>query len=127
VALLRKRDERVDCVDRPIGGLGIARSARGTLGPEPRKHFVAGNGLKPAAFQIVKTAVERFPRDGEVMEEIGHHFLNHLIARAAGLARHLLKLGLEVRRKMNFPKRILSRGNHPTFSAIDFACKKSSK
>jgi hypothetical protein len=71
-------------------------------GPEPREYFIAGDGSNPAAFQIVVAPIERLPRDGEFVKEIGHDVFHEFVAPASGVSRHLLKLRLYFRGKVDF-------------------------
>jgi hypothetical protein len=86
----------IDTLSLTLGSAGRA------LGPQPGKYFVAWDGFKPAAFLIVIAAIERFPREGEILKEICHHVFHQLIAPAACVSRHLLKFRLYFRGEMHF-------------------------
>jgi hypothetical protein len=46
--------------------------------------------------------VERFPREGEILEELRHHPFHELGAPASGVSRHLLKRRLYFGGEMHF-------------------------
>ena len=79
--------------------LGTAGHA---LSSEPREYFIAGDGLNPAAVQIVVTLIKRLPREGEFVKEIGYHVLHELVTPGSRVPRHLLKLRLYFRGKVDF-------------------------
>jgi hypothetical protein len=81
----------------------LMRSSTGrTLGPKPSEYFIARNGLNSAAFKIVVAPVKRFPRSGDIVEEIGNHIFHQFVARTAAFAGHLVKLPLHLGFEMHF-------------------------
>jgi len=77
-------------------------AASRALRPEPREYFIAGDGFDPAAFQIVIAPIERLPRGGEFVKEIGHDVFHEFVTPASGLSRHLLKFRLYFGGKVDF-------------------------
>jgi hypothetical protein len=132
VAPMRERDKslngRFDRIYDPIGGLQavfrdklpncmkisldfrmkiipshLMRSSPGrTLRPEPREYFSARDGLNSATFEIVVTSVKRLPRCSDIVKKVGDHVFHQLVARAATLAGHLVKLRLHLGFEMHF-------------------------
>ena len=77
-------------------------AAGGALRPESREDFIAGDEFDPAAFQIVVAAIQRFPRKGDFVEEIGYDVLHQFVTPASGISRHLFKLRLDFGGKVDF-------------------------
>jgi hypothetical protein len=70
--------------------LGAAGCA---LGPKPCEYFIARDRFNPAAFQVVITPVERFPRESEIFQKIRHHVFHELVTPTAGVAAASVRSG----------------------------------
>ena len=56
-------------------------------GPKPRDHFITGDGLHPAAFQVVIAPVKRFPRTCKIAQV----FLDDILYKRARVAASSLR------------------------------------
>jgi hypothetical protein len=88
------------------------------LGPEPRDDFITGNGLYPAALQIVIAPVERFPRLRKIAEVFLDDTPHKICGSASALHGEVLELLFGLGGEVYFHA-LKIRQNWPSGNAVE--------